>query len=123
MSRIVQAVNAMIENKSKISDVLEAGPELLFSYKGSYVWGILNYPQTSSYQLFFYPGWSETGPLRDEMSLNGDVKMVSYSDQEIGTKEAKSSFAALYQVVSEKIHGVDKVLDEIIMDVFDPFED
>jgi len=42
--------------------------------------------------------------------------MVKYSDTEVGTKEAKSSFAELYTIVKERLYGVNDVLDDIISD-------
>ena len=42
--------------------------------------------------------------------------MVTYDTSQIGTKEAKASFAELYGILEEKLHGVDDVLDDILKD-------
>jgi len=42
--------------------------------------------------------------------------MVVYKDSEIGTREARASFTELYSLLTEKVYGVDEVLDDIIAD-------
>ena len=42
--------------------------------------------------------------------------MVTYKDTEIGTKEAKASFAELHTLIKERVYGVNDVLDDIISD-------
>jgi hypothetical protein len=41
-------------------------------------------------------------------------QMASYSDGSIGTQEAKASFRDLYDLLTEKVYGIDLVLDDII---------
>lgn len=121
MSRIVQAINAMIENKEKITSVVKRDNELFFLYKGKYVWGIIS---NDGHFLYYYPGATDPlhlANLRD--SEWEDVQLVSYSSKSIGTREAAASFAELYGIVAEKAFGIDVVLDDIIDDAFDPFKD
>ncbi|MBL0282486.1 MAG: hypothetical protein IPQ01_00480 [Zoogloea sp.] len=117
MSKIVQAVNSMIANDNYISSVLQGQSEIFFLYKGLYKWSITK--RDDGYHLWFYPGGQE---LRSLAALDNDgwgsadIPMVHYHDAEIGTKEAKASFAELYTVLSEKVHGIDDVLNDIIGD-------
>ena len=41
MTKIVQAVNAMISNPDKIKSVIPNGQEFFFIYKDKYKWSIL----------------------------------------------------------------------------------
>ncbi|RST45550.1 hypothetical protein [Variovorax sp. DXTD-1] len=117
MSKIVQAVNSMIANRSNISLVQKgAGGELFFVYKGKYVWSMTK--NSDGVILWYYPNVSSPENL---VYFEGgdweDVAMVTYKDWEIGTREAKSTFSELYMVVSERLYGVDQMLDDIIDDL------
>jgi hypothetical protein len=118
MSKIVQAVNAMISNEKLISKVIRGNDEFFFLYKGKYNWSIAN--RENGIYLWYYPGDISLETLA---TIDGpewqDVNMISYVDSDIGTKEAKASFLDLYNLVKEKIFGMDDVLDDIISD--DPF--
>lgn len=113
MSKIVQAVNAMISNHHLISDVVRGENEIFFLYKGKYKWS-MNL-RDDSYYLWYYPGKQSIEHLAQEQ-WDEEIPMVTYKDADIGTKEAKASFAELYTVVKEKVYGVDAVLDDIIGD-------
>ena len=120
MSKIVQAVNAMLSNPKLITDVMANDHEYFFLYKSKYKWSIKGVDD-SSISLWFYPG-SES--LQEIMSMSTgmhweSISMVHYSDKDIGTKEARSSFIELYNLVKEKLYGVDDVLDDIISDLND----
>jgi hypothetical protein len=115
MSKIVQAVNAMISNSKLITSVIKGESELFFLYKNKYKWSISK--REDGHILWYYPG-SET--LQSLASHDGDdwqgVEMVTYKDSEIGTKEAKATFSELYTLLNEKIYGIDDVLNDIISD-------
>lgn len=120
MSKIVQAVNAMISHENLINKVVPNGNEYFFLYKNKYCWSITK--KDDNHIIWFYPGQDDVGTLA---SLEGPedwdrIAMVSYRDAEIGTKEAKASFADLYTTIKERAHGVNEVLDDIISDN-DPF--
>lgn len=120
MSKIVQAVNAMISNPSQITSVMKNGKELFFLYKGKYKWSIGKNDQ-NEYYLYFYPGREEIQHLAHyEPSDWEGTPMVSYSDTDIGTKEATSTFAELYTQIKERVYGVNQVLDDIIADMGEP---
>lgn len=116
MSKIVQAVNAMISNPDFITDVQQNGGEYFFLYRGKYKWSITR-REDNEHLLFFYPG---NEPLDVLAMMEGsdweNVPMVTYRDAEIGTREAKASFAELYTLAKERLYRVDDVLDDIISD-------
>lgn len=117
MSKIVQAVNVMIANPSLISNVLKGDREIFFLYKNRYKWSMDR--RDDGHHLWYYPGDDDLEYLVGAEIVGGPfegISMVHYYDGEIGTKEAKASFAELYNVISEKVYGVDKVLDDIISD-------
>lgn len=117
MSKIVRAVNAMLSNSQYITEVSVNESEYFFLYKAKYKWSIRN-GADSSISLWFYPGSESLADLINVRDHEWEhVPMVHYSDKEIGTKEAKSSFNELYNLIKEKIFGIDSVLDDIISDL------
>lgn len=119
MSKVVQAVNAMISNPDQISNVMRNGSELFFLYKGKYKWSVSKNDKAEHY-LFFYPGSEDIIHLANYDGHDWEgTPMVSYSDKDIGTKEAISSFSELYTLINERVYGVNKVLDDIISDMED----
>ncbi|MDB6445174.1 hypothetical protein PII47_17410 [Pseudomonas sp. 21TX0197] len=117
MSKIVVAVNVMIVQKDKISNVQAGGVdgEYFFLYDGKYKWSIFS-DDEDGYVLVYYPGhysleWLSSIPLE---AWDDSIEMVLYRVKDIGTKEAKESFAELYAVLNEKKFGMDDVLDDII---------
>ena len=122
--KIVQAVNAMIANRDKISDVqkgLASSKEFFFLYDGKYKWSILESAtgQKDAYRLFFYPGDQSLRSLAtmNDFDWQEFGQLVGYSTEDLGTREAKSSFEDLYRIVRESESGIDKVLDDIIGDL------
>lgn len=123
MSKIVQAVNVMIANKDKISNVKKGTflDEYYFVYNSKYVWSIGksdNDLYLTSYPLdSFYFETPEkyakhlSGLDPDEC---GKIDYVCYSTKELNTREATESFRELYTTVKEKILGIDTMLDDII---------
>ncbi|PFG58915.1 hypothetical protein DM05_3580 [Pseudomonas poae] len=116
MSKIVVAVNVMIMEKEKISDVVDGGGdgEMFFLYDEKHKWSMMDGLQ--GYVLFYYPGRSNLNTLASipPEEWPEDIDMVTYRVKDIGTKEAKESFAELYAVLKEKKWNMDSVLDEII---------
>ena len=115
MSKIVQAANAMIANRDLISPVIMNEDEYFFVYNKKHKWS-MKLQDTGLYSLWFYPGQES---IEDLASLppgqwNGSVPMIHYSDGEIGTREAKATFAELYTIVKERLYGIDAALDDII---------
>jgi hypothetical protein len=116
MSKIVQAVNAMIANPKLITKVIKGENELFFLYKDKYKWSMDKREQ--AYFLWFYPGDQTLESLAsfEAWDWSDGFPMVMYQDVEIGTKEAKASFSELYRLLKERVYGVNEVLDDIISD-------
>ncbi|MCE6990787.1 hypothetical protein [Dyadobacter sp. CY323] len=112
--KIVQVINAMISNGSKITNVRKSGNEYFFLYDNNYKWSITK-DETDEYYLHFYP---LDDMSVDELSRNTDwvgySDFVTYRTEELKTKEATESFSELYQLVASKIYGLDDIFDKII---------
>ena len=113
MNKIVQVINAMISNSDKISNVRKNNKEYFFLYNNKFKWSISR-GDDENYYVHFYP-------LNDmnieELStfLDWDqYEYVTYSIKDIKTTEAIESFRELYQIVSDKVFGIDDIFDEII---------
>jgi len=119
--KIVSAVNAMIANSGKISNVLEGNvpsDEVFFVYNGKYKFSVSKSKDDVS--VFFYPGLETIEQLAawDEQDWErSGVNLVRYSAKELGDKEAMESFSELFRAVKERVYGVDDVLDDIIADL------
>lgn len=111
MSKIVLAVNSMISNAEKITDVSQYESEYFFKYDTKYIWGILK--KNEMYSLFFYPETKEINELYGVVNWD-QVPLVAYNTGELKTREALESFKELYLIVKEKIHNMEGVLDDII---------
>jgi hypothetical protein len=130
--KIVQAINSIISNSNKITKVISGAQqpdELFFLYEKDdkrYKWSIAKYDEelysgqvaTSSY-LKYYGNKEKTieeiatyaGPAREKEI--GPI--MTYSSDELKSREAKESMLELYRVVKEKQLGMDQVLDDIIV--------
>lgn len=112
MSKIVQVINAMITNKNKITNVIQNKTEYFFLYNDKFKWSINLYED--NFNLYFYP---DTVFSISELAFQTNweqSQFVVYSTKEIKTQESWESFKELYQVVSEKVYGLDDIFDEII---------
>ncbi|MBJ9741486.1 hypothetical protein I5523_17785 [Acinetobacter oleivorans] len=117
MTKIVQAVNAMISNPDKIKSVIPNGQEFFFIYKDRYKWSIIKNDQ-NDYLLFYY---AENISLDEIANISNNnwqqLQFVKYSASEIKTREATESFSELYTIVSEKAYGIDEMFKDIIADM------
>lgn len=116
MTKIVQAVNAMLQRPERITNVTESDftNEYYFLYH-DYKWSILFSAEEDRYSLYFYPGDESIQDLASTPPPEADsIRMIHYSTKELGTKEAYSTFRELYKVIQEKLFNVDKVLEKII---------
>lgn len=117
MSKIVQAINAMISNPKLFNKIIKEGEELFFLYKEKYKWSMRR-NDAGAYFLYYYPTQISLEDLArfEPYQWENFSEMIIYRDSDIGTKEAKSSFADLYRLLTEKVFGVDEVLEDIISD-------
>jgi hypothetical protein len=118
MSKIVQAVNAMISNPDLIGSVMEGAtesPEVFFLYNGRHKWSMRK-DGDGDYHLFYYPGEQKLEQLArmDDDDWQNFREMAHYSANQIGTREAKASFRDLYNLLNEKVYGLDEALTDII---------
>lgn len=115
MSKVVIAVNAMIEQRDKIKQVTPGNvdTEIFFMFDNKHKWSMIK--GDDSYSLIYYPGSATISVLANlEVDEWGEVPMISYRSKEIGTREAKESFKELYDVIKELVYGMDDVFDDII---------
>lgn len=119
MSKIVQAVNMMISNPQLINKVAKGGSELFFLYKNKYVWSMKK--DSEETLLWYYPEADTIDDLLNTARSSSweNVTMVSYSDSEIGTREARASFAELYTLLNEKLYGIDAMFKDILSELDD----
>jgi len=121
MAKIVQVLNSMISNERKISNVLkgESMDSFFFMYDGKYKWSISksqDYQSNDLYYVCFYPS---TDYSMEDLTRLADlygINYVVYSTADIKTIEAYETFQELYQIVSEKLYGLDEIFDKIIND-------
>lgn len=118
MSKIVTAINVMVSNPSLIKNVIRgySGSECFFVYNNKHHWSIIK-QRDDGYYMAYYPGnqdISKLAEIPDEYWGEADIDCVTYNSRDLGTKEAKESMAELYNIVNEKIYGMDDVLDDII---------
>lgn len=113
MSKVVQAVNSMVSQAELISGVIQSERgEIYFVFGNKYVWSIDQAP-ADDFVLYFYPDQTEPKEAMMSDSVPG-VPTVRYRSSEIGTREAKASFAELYTIVSSKLWNMEQVLNDII---------
>lgn len=115
MSKIVQAVNAMISNPGLVTDVRNINNEVFFVYKKKYVWSMRR--EDNEYFLWYYPDSTVQDLVnRAEAEYWDEVAMVVYKTSEIGTREARASFAELFTLLLESQYGMNDILNDIISD-------
>ena len=113
MNKIVQVVNAMISNSDKINNVRKNEKEYFFLYDNKYKWSSSR-GDDEVYYIHFYP--------LNDMSIEQlssfhdweQYEYVTYSTKDLKTREALESFRELYQIVSNKVFGIDNMFDDII---------
>lgn len=121
MSKIVQAINAMISNSEKLSNICAspydyASDEYFFEYNRKYVWSISR-NDAGAHTIYFYPkarSAQEMSQVHYEELSN--YPMIAYGNEELNSKEARESIRELYIIIKEKLYNVDAVLDDIIGD-------
>ena len=114
--KIVQVINSIITNKSKISNVLRNDSEYFFVYNSKYKWSITKSDKTDDYFIHFYPtDIMNIEQLANNQDWNSFPHYVSYKTEDLKTKEALETFRELYQIVADKVYGIDDIFNEIIL--------
>lgn len=119
--KIVQAVNSMIANKAKITNVIVGNDGDFYFKFGEHKWSIGG--DSDGYNLRYFPGNDTLDTIAAFIQVgwtNVPPTSVLYTTSDLKTREALQSFAELHRVVQEKLYDVDRVLDDIIGDD-DPF--
>lgn len=105
----------MITNKEKISNVLRNDKEYFFLYDNKYKWSIIKGDKAENYYVHFYP--TDIMDIED-LATNQDWEafphFVTYSTEDIKTKEAMETFTEIYQIVANKVYGIDDIFNDII---------
>jgi len=116
MSKIIKALNSMVSNPEKITDVIQEDEGYFFLYDKKYVWGIYFDLENDTYEAYFYPGATETVGVVNSIRSEIYIDYINYESEILGARESHETFSELYRIVKEKLFGVDKVLDDIIGD-------
>ncbi len=116
MNKIILAINSMIQNSDKISDVSVFNNEYFFEYKG-YIWEI--FKSKEDYILVYYPDISTVMDAMNLTKYSDDVASINYNSDAFKNQEDIESFRDLYLIIKEKVYGLDKVLDDIIENDFE----
>jgi hypothetical protein len=116
MSKIVRAVNTMITNQEKISNIIKKKKNYYFLYDDRYKWSIEYWEYKNIYYLRFFSGEQPLESIASMIDVEWATfdEMIVYSTEELGTKEAYDTFKDLYMILQERSLGVDKILDDII---------
>jgi len=120
VSKIIQAINVMISNSDRITEVYSNNRELYFLYDGKHKWSILQRANDEGVSLFYYPAKTIQSSVRELSSMSAyefnqmEGKYIMYTDNEFKTREALESFSELYRIVKEKLLDVDTALADII---------
>jgi hypothetical protein len=109
----------MIVHSEKISNVLKGinEIEIFFLYDLKHKWSIFKSSSKDEYNLHYYPGKESLEQLASftfEWEEYNDF--ITYSSEDLKTREAYESMEELYRTVKEKAYGIDKALDDIIAD-------
>ena len=120
MSKIIRAINAMIANPEKISNIFKKEKEYYFLYDKKYKWSISYIEDQDRYYVYYYP---ESKSLENISTTTdwGDEEFLVYKSEDFNSQEAIQTFKELYLIIKERQYGIDKVLDEIIKDEESPF--
>jgi len=114
MAKIIQVLNTMISNQSRIENVIRSEEEYFFLYDKKYKWSIRK-DDEEKYLVFFYPDKNKT---LEDLKNNTDWQyyndFVTYTTSDLKTVEAIETFRELYQIVSDKLYGIDEIFDDII---------
>lgn len=114
MAKIIEVVNAMITNQEKITNVIKNDDEYYFLYNKKYKWSTKK-EDDENYYIYFYPDPNKSlDDLTNITDWQGYGNYVSYTTADLKTQEAEETFRELFQIVSDKLYGIDKIFDDII---------
>ena len=113
MSKIITVINTMISNSDNISQIIQHKKEYFFIYDNKYKWSIN--VQSNVYILNYYAGKESIEKLANFSAIEwSEYPFVTYTSQDMKTREAYESMQELYRIVQEKLYGVDRAFNDII---------
>src|ERR1051326_1453329 len=114
MEKIIQVINKMISEKSKIDKVIKTKNEIFFVYDNKYKWSMADNQDNGHLYLHFY---AKSDLTIEQLSKTVDwtsIQFATYSTEIFKAKEDKESFWELYNIINDKILGVNDLFDEIL---------
>jgi len=121
--KIVLVVNSIISHKEKITDVVVEKSEFFFLYNGKHKWSVKKFEQDwkEHFIVNFFPdnpddiiGRNITDIVTSRSWGGGIDNVVSYSTKELDTVEAYETFKELYELLFDKVYGIDDIFNDII---------
>ncbi|MGO4710644.1 hypothetical protein AB4Y90_16375 [Chryseobacterium sp. 2TAF14] len=113
MAKIIQVLNSMIAKNDRIKNVIKNNQEYFFVYDEKYKWSITKNID-EDYFIHFYPDQNRNIDEISAINDWNDYDYVTYSTTDLKTLEAIETFRELYQIVSDKVYGIDNIFDDII---------
>ena len=104
-------------NNIGIKQAQEASKKIknLNLYDEKYKWSINL--QNDEYYVRFYPKDDiQIGDIPNQLGWGSYRDFVTYSTEELKTREARETFTELYQLTADKLYGIDDIFDSIIGD-------
>jgi len=118
MIKIITVINVMISNSDKITKIITGSAlssEYFFIYDNKYKWSIYKSDE-DAYSIHYYPEnvtiEKLSGMSKEEW--RGYDKYITYSTEVIKTRESYETMNELYNLLKEKIIGIDDVFNDII---------
>ena len=122
MDKLISALNTIVENFDKITEIRKTGSVYAFRYLGKQTWAVQ--PESGiqvfaeprgGYRVFYFPGDVTPDQAAEALELGySEPERLSFSTSEIKTTEAYETFSDLYRQLGMKYFKIDNVLDEII---------
>lgn len=122
--KIVQVINTIISNKEKITEIKVDNKEFYFLYNNKTKWSVeKTYDDyREDYIVNFYPDDPDNivpSDLDDIISDKGFgilTNFASYSARDLGTVEAYETFKDLFDILFDRIYGINDTFDSILAD-------
>lgn len=118
MSKIIRAINSMIINSDKISEISKWKNKYSFLFDNKFVWSIEK-TFNNNILLTIYPKYKDLDVFFEDLEIIDTFDSITYQSLDYETKEATESFMELFTVIQEKALKVDEALNAIIDLSFD----
>ncbi|MDA6068661.1 hypothetical protein NJT12_03420 [Flavobacterium sp. AC] len=123
--KIVLVINSIISHQEKISNIIANGDEIFFLYDGKHKWSVDKIAEEyiDTYIVNFYPQDGNENKVQtleqiiDLKMFGSPVRMATYTTRQYSTTEAYETFKDLYEIVFNKVYGIDDIFDSIISEL------